>query len=86
MLYAFIKCLRWLYLKANLSILGIMHRLCQIKCVLASIAQNKGKLYLLLALDLHEVLSFATLSLFCAVLLQVLQFGGSRGVEKLPAT
>lgn len=35
-------------------------------------------------LGLQEVLSSATLRLVCAVLLQVLQFGGGRGVEDLP--
>lgn len=35
---------------------------------------------------LEEVLSFAILGLVCAVLLQVLQSGGGRGVEDLTHT
>lgn len=37
----------------------------------------KRLLYLLLALHLQEVLPFATFTVVCGVLLQVLQLGGS---------
>lgn len=48
-----------------------------------SVLNMKMILYLLLALDPQGVLPPAAFSLVCAVLLQVLQLGGSRGVENL---
>lgn len=47
-------------------------------------AKNKRR-YLLLACGAQELLPLAVLGLICAVLLQVLQFGGSRRVVSLAA-
>lgn len=46
-------------------------------------AENNKRWYLLLALAAQEVLPLPALALVCAVLLQVLQFGGGRRVVSL---
>lgn len=48
-------------------------------------AKNKRRYLLLLASGAQEVLPLAVLGLICAVLLQVLQFGGGRRVVSLAA-